>query len=59
MQEQIKQIAMRIQVLRDILGISAEQMAEHLSMTVEQYARYEAGGCLLYTSNPKGKPRHN
>ena len=44
MQEQIKQIAMRIQVLRDILGISAEQMAEHLSMTVEQYARYEAGG---------------
>ncbi|HPT87502.1 MAG TPA: cupin domain-containing protein [Bacillota bacterium] len=43
MEEQIKQIAERIKGLRDIYGISAEDMAKELSISLELYEQYESG----------------
>jgi transcriptional regulator with XRE-family HTH domain len=41
MQERIKELAGRIQDLRDILGISAGEMAASIGVSPEKYARYE------------------
>jgi transcriptional regulator with XRE-family HTH domain len=43
MTEQIKLIVERIKGLREIAGISAETLANRLSMTKEQYLKYESG----------------
>ena len=43
MNEQIFQIASRIREMRELLDISAEQMAEMLSMPAEEYKKYEGG----------------
>ncbi len=43
MQERIKEVAARIKELRDILGISQDQLASELRMGREQYRRYESG----------------
>ncbi len=43
MSDQVKQIAMRIQDLREISGYTVEQVAEHTGVTAEEYATYESG----------------
>lgn len=43
MKEQLVQIAERIREMRDLLDISAEQMAKMLDMSVEEYLKYESG----------------
>ncbi len=43
MQEQIKEVAERIKELRDILGISLDDMAGHLGISLSKYLRYEKG----------------
>lgn len=43
MEEQIKQIAERIKGLRDIYGITAEDMAKDLAISKELYGQYESG----------------
>jgi transcriptional regulator with XRE-family HTH domain len=43
MTEQIKLIVERIKGLRDIAGISVETLAIELSMTKDQYLKYESG----------------
>jgi len=44
MSDSVKQIALRIQDLREISDYSVEQMAEALSVTAEEYRQYESGG---------------
>ena len=41
--ENIKEIANRIQGLREIMDIEKEELAERLGMTVEEYSEYEEG----------------
>ena len=43
MSDQIQQIAERIAGLRDIAGISVEDLAQELGISVEEYRRYESG----------------
>lgn len=43
MKENIALIAQRIRDLRDILEISAQEMAEATGMSVEEYLSYESG----------------
>lgn len=43
MNEKILQIAERIQGLRELLGISEQEMCDTLQLTPEAYAEYEAG----------------
>ena len=43
MTEQLKEIGSRLEELREICGISAEEMAEKLEMTLEEYRAYEEG----------------
>jgi transcriptional regulator with XRE-family HTH domain len=43
MQEKIKEVAARIKELRDILGISQEEMSSFLRMGTEKYRKYENG----------------
>jgi transcriptional regulator with XRE-family HTH domain len=43
MQERIKEVAARIRELRDILGVSPEEMASYLRMSPAQYLKYENG----------------
>ena len=43
MQEKIREVAARIKELRDILGISQDEMAAHLHMGKEGYRKYENG----------------
>jgi len=43
MSEQIKQIAMRIKELREIYGISLEELAKEFNMEKEEYEEYESG----------------
>lgn len=43
MSEQIKQIAMRIKELREIHGLSIENLASQLGIPLESYAAYEEG----------------
>ena len=43
MTEQLKEIGTRLEELRDICGVSAEEMAEKLGMSVEEYRNYEEG----------------
>ena len=43
MDEQIKQIAMRLHGLRDALDLTVEQVAEKIGVTPEQYAAMESG----------------
>lgn len=43
MQEKIKEIAARIRELRDISGISSEEMTEKLALTIDTYSKYENG----------------
>jgi len=43
MYEQIKQIAQRIKELREIAGISIEDLAKEFNISVEQYKQYESG----------------
>ena len=40
---QIQLIALRICDLRDIAGLTQEQVAERSGMTLEEYAAYESG----------------
>jgi len=47
MKEQLLQIAQRIASLRDLLGISKEQMAEALGMPLSEYEKNESGECDL------------
>ena len=41
MNDQIKQIAQRIKELRDILDVSAAELAEQVNVSVEEYEKYE------------------
>lgn len=43
MSEQIKQIAMRIRELREIYGLTMEELALELNLTPEMYRTYEEG----------------
>ena len=43
LQEEIKQIAVRIKELREIFEVSEEEMAEELGIELELYQRYEGG----------------
>ena len=43
MADQIQQIAQRIVGLRDIAGITVEELAQELEISVEEYRRYESG----------------
>ncbi len=43
MTEQLKEIGTRLEELRDICDISAEDMASKMGMTVEEYRAYEEG----------------
>lgn len=43
MSEQIKQIAERIRVLREISGMSIETLAKELDISVQTYQEYESG----------------
>ncbi len=43
MNEHIKEIAMRLEGLRDVLEISTEEMAQSCGITREQYETYESG----------------
>lgn len=43
MTEQLKEIGTRLEELRDICGVSAEEMANKLEMTLEEYCAYEEG----------------
>ena len=50
MDEQIKQIAMRLQGLRDALDLTVEQVAEKIGVTPEQYKAMESGETDLSVS---------
>jgi transcriptional regulator with XRE-family HTH domain len=50
MEEKIKQIADRIKGLRDIVGISAEDMARELKITLQLYQDYESGAADIPVS---------
>ena len=50
MDEQIKQIAMRLHGLRDALDLTVEQVAEKIGVTPEQYAAMESGDTDLSVS---------
>ena len=50
MDEQIKQIAMRLQGLRDALDLTVEQVAEKIGVTPEQYVAMESGETDLSVS---------
>jgi quercetin dioxygenase-like cupin family protein len=43
MQERIKEVAARIKELRDILGLSLDDMSSHLKLSKEKYQKYENG----------------
>ena len=43
MNEQIKQIAMRLQGLREVLEVSIEEVATVCDISVDQYKSYESG----------------
>lgn len=43
MRENAKDIALRVRGLREDLGISAGEMAEHVKVSPQQYAAYESG----------------
>lgn len=43
MTEQLKEIGTRLEELRDLCGVTAEEMAEKLDMSVEEYRSYEEG----------------
>ncbi len=43
MQERIKAVADRIKELRDILGVSRDDMSAHIGISPEKYSRYEDG----------------
>lgn len=43
MSEQIKQIAMRIKELREIYGLTIEELAQELNLSTEVYRTYEEG----------------
>ena len=43
MQERIKEVATRIKELRDILGLSLDDMSSHLKLSKEKYLKYENG----------------
>lgn len=43
MEDQIKQIAVRLQGLRDALELSAEDIAQDCDITVEEYRNAESG----------------
>ncbi len=58
MNGKIELIAQRLAALREIVGISAQEMAEELGITEEEYLRYEAGSTefnisFLYTAAEK------
>ena len=43
MQEKIREVATRIKALRENLGVSTDDMANHLKVTAGTYAEYEKG----------------
>ncbi len=43
MQEKIREVAARIRELRENLGVSMEDMADHLKVSADTYAEYEKG----------------
>lgn len=43
MSEHIKQMAMRIKELREIYGMTTEELAEKINLTVDEYEKYEKG----------------
>ena len=43
MSEQIKQIAMRIKELREIYGLTIEELAQDLNISPQEYRTYEKG----------------
>ena len=51
MDDQLKQIGERLRGLRDVLDISAEEMAETIGIDVEKYERIEAGEMDITISN--------
>lgn len=52
MNEQIKQIALRIREIREIAGLSAETMAEKLMVQADKYMQYQEGNADI----PVGLP---
>jgi len=50
MSEQIRQIAARIRELREISGISVEELAREFNIPVEQYKEYESGNADIPVS---------
>ena len=60
MPNQIKQIAARLRELRDISGISVEELAKEFNVSVEAYRDYESGNVdipvgILYQAAGKFK----
>jgi len=58
MNENLQIVAQRIIALRDIVGISLEEMAEAVELSVEEYSEYEEGNrdfslSMLYTISEK------
>lgn len=43
MQEQLKEVAQRIKNLREIMGVSVEDMAKNVEVSLEDYKEYESG----------------
>ena len=51
MDEQLKQIGERLRGLRDVLDVSAEEMANICGISVEHYEKMETGDSELSVAN--------
>ena len=51
MEDQLKQIGERLRGLRDVLDLSAEEVAETIDISVEKYLKIEAGEMDITISN--------
>lgn len=55
MSDQIKQIAERLQGLRDVLELTPDEVAKSCQLSVEEYLGMESGGeryfCQCFTEN--------
>lgn len=58
MSEQIRQMAMRIKELREIYGLTVEDLAEKLNLTPEEYQKYEEGDSDIPVSVLYGISNH-
>ena len=51
MEDQLKQIGERLRGLRDVLDLTAEEVAETIGISVEKYEKIEAGELDITISN--------